>query len=350
MAIIPKYLTSTLQQSLQEAYNHLTNFVTSQQSIITQKIIDYNAEPILDTVSVYVDKVNGDDVDNSGSIDSPYRTITRAIFTNIRHRTIKIILKNDYLVSSIENFHSHPNVILDLNKHQLQFRRMILDTVANGGTMSQADVNKYGASVGMYHFSNISGLKVLCTGSCIVIPICYLVTPPTTTFVPYPELDDTFIPNFAYNNTAFQATGQKNRQPNDSGIIYFYADDSDPATSKIGGRIYIVDTSMQIALVDHPENRYSIVYGEKPNGMVVADATDRRYISTHGCLYKYMIHEYIGNNYIEDTVVEETNPNKEYIIDNTVDVYSFSNGIANIRDSTFPAIENLDSPEHPEQL
>jgi hypothetical protein len=239
-----------------KVYNYFMSITTKWADAISQVVTMISTQILLDSITLYVDKVNGSDSEICvGSEEYPLRTISKAIDRGKRARTINIILKNNYLVSFDEDFRNHPNVIIDLQGYQLQFRKKILRLKEFGGNIislptwnaSNNDVTNLGLGTGMYGFDNVSGLRINCTGSNIILPYCYFGD----------EIN--LLPNFIgdvyvgkmireglYNSiTAIRIGLLQDMSSENSHMCYFYADETNPAQNKPGCRVLVVDDGMQ---------------------------------------------------------------------------------------------------------
>jgi hypothetical protein len=346
MAFTPSYLTTELINTFQAAYDTIVNLPTTWQNIINGHIATYNNNQAKHEITCYVDKINGlDDGTNDGTENSPYRTISKAVELNFRTRTIIIKLKSDYLVSTKENLLRHSSIVVDLQGHQLQFRRRLFDTIANGGTMTEEEAAKYGTGWGVYYFYNVAGLKIICTGSNIILPVVKRFT--LGNFTDGYNIS-TFNTDLTNGNSVFYSNDGKYQLPEDDYCnLYLYADDSDPANGKIGCVITVVDPideNMNVGLIRinvHPVD-FQLAQDVYINGVfnsgLISYEEFTLDISMFGCMGRYN-YEFVGYppEYKESAYLEW----HEYSYGGSI--YTYNHSIDNIKNSTFPALVNLES-------
>jgi hypothetical protein len=293
-------LLSNLVKNLINSINVLSS---SWGNLISVALNAYENNTLPVEKVMYVDKVNGLDT-NAGTTEEPFRTIAKAINVGKDYKSVKVILQNDYLVSTDEDFQKHPNVTLQINDYQLQFRRKILDTVANGGTMTQADVDEFGAGVGLYHFYNVSGLKILCNNSNIVIPV---VKPDLAR----PGLYNNYIVNI--NRTAICGVKQEERLCNDSKFCSLVASVNTPVSGDYTCGVHFMDIDTMdydvVVNYDMYDNYYTntYLYGEdNAENSKYADnpyntSLSSRKISANGCKFIYMCEISVGVYILTET-------------------------------------------------
>jgi hypothetical protein len=322
----------TLAEKVQEAVDYLKGRPAQWNADVAAAVNSFNSQAEGDRVTYYVNKSTGND-NNVGSSASPFRTIERAVYMGRRVRNIQVNLLSNYLVSKNENMRQHPGVCINLQGHQLQFRRMKIDVAdQNPHYVVAADVAaRDGVGYGLFRLYNVGGLKINSNGSNIIVPRCYATNAGT----------GNYAWNIRVNSQAIQLPNADSAYTFNPLQVYIYASDIPQPPTIPGTRVHFVDTSMQTALPGLArifgflgEYKYAYLDGYP-------------WFRCMGTMFQYLKKDANGGNILyqetQPTQASFAVPFDNGIVSPFVSVSSHSHGIQLIQNATFPALVDLET-------